>query len=315
MELELNEENFNFDNKFCQKKKKRENFRLSAKNFFLTYPKCNLSKSDAYDILMKLHNWSYVIIAEELHLDGTPHLHVMLSADKKFSVKNVKFFDLLAFHGNYQGCRDSDNTRNYIMKSDKSPLEFGKYVSNSKSASANRALENKRIIETSLPELIDDGTISMYRYQQIRNAKELYALDKIKAPNYMPKTVMWIYGESGSGKSRYVRDNYEVFYSKPMNKWWDGYKGEKVVLLDDFDLKGECLGHYLKIWGDCYSFNAEIKGGTIQPIIDTFIITSQYLPEQIFCQGKDSDKWDNELVKAIKRRFNLKRVDNGLLID
>ena len=59
----------------------------------------------------------------------------------------------------------------------------------------------------------------------------------------------------------------------------------------------------------------KLKGGTIQPIIDTFIITSQYLPEHIFCQGKDSDKWDNELVKAIKRRFNLKRVDNGLLID
>ena len=72
-----------------------------------------------------------------------------------------------------------------------------------------------------------------------------------------------------------------------MNKWWDGYENHKVILIDDFDLKGECLGHYMKIWADCYSFTAEVKGSTIKPIYDCFFVTSQYLPRDIWCQGND----------------------------
>ena len=48
-------------------------------------------------------------------------------------------------------------------------------------------------------------------------------------------------------ESRWVRDTYQVFYTKPMNKWWDGYAGEEVVVLDDFDPRhAEHLSYYLK---------------------------------------------------------------------
>ena len=33
---------------------------------------------------------------------------------------------------------------------------------------------------------------------------------------------LWIVGPSGCGKSRYVRTNYPEYFSKPINKWWDG---------------------------------------------------------------------------------------------
>jgi len=131
----------------------------------------------------------------------------------------------------------------------------------------------------------------------------------------MPKDCIWITGAPGIGKSRYVRDNFDKVYLKPQNKWWDGYKQETVILLDDFDLGGHFLGHYLKIWGDCYPFNAEIKGSTCVPVYDKFFITSNYLPSDIFCQGNDISRHDPMIVEAITRRFKLMTVKDGVLIE
>jgi len=93
---------------------------------------------------------------------------------------------------------------------------------------------------------------------------------------------MWVYGKSGKGKSSTVRKLYPEVYVKPQNKWFDGYRGENIVLLDDFDTQGACLSHYLKIWGDHYPCVCEIKGGVVASNWDKFIITSQYLPYELF---------------------------------
>ena len=34
---------------------------------------------------------------------------------------------------------------------------------------------------------------------------------------------IWVWGASGSGKSRWARDNYPETYKKLANRWWDGY--------------------------------------------------------------------------------------------
>lgn len=294
------------------KKTKRSTFRVQGKNFFLTYPQCNLSKLEASEQLQHKLALDYLLIAQELHEDGNPHLHALITSKNKANIKNANFFDLGLHHGNYQTAKNTDDVKNYIMKSDPSPLEIGIYQSNKQSEVQKRAIDNKKILTEPLNKLVDSGEISIYSYKLLRESKMLYTLDSIEVPEYMPKTCLWIYGKTGIGKSRYVRTNFSgQFYEKPQNKWWDGYTGQKVVLLDDFDLKGECMGHNLKIWADCYSFIAEIKGGTIRPVITHFIITSQYLPGDIFCQGKDETKWDIELKQAIERRFKICTIDNN----
>lgn len=286
--------------------------RLQGKNFFLTYPRCELSREDLAESLKTKTEVDYLLIARELHADGYPHLHALLTAKTKLRVSNATFFDCHNYHGNYQTARKTDDVREYLLKADLTPYEEGIYLSNKQSDVQKRAVDNKAIIEQPLPQLVDNGTISIYSYKLLRESKMLYILDSIKVPEYMPKTCLWIYGGTGIGKSRYVRTNYSgQFFEKSMNKWWDGYVGQKTVLLDDFDKKGECMGHNLKIWADCYSFTAEVKGGTIRPFIDTFIITSQYLPKDIFCQGEDNTKWDHELCAAIERRFKIVTIVNG----
>lgn len=52
-------------------------------------------------------------------------------------------------------------------------------------------------------------------------------------------------------------------FLKSQNKWWDGYDGQAVALLDDYDGDWKAFGHLLKIWADQYVFPGEVKHGTL----------------------------------------------------
>lgn len=126
-------------------------------------------------------------------------------------------------------------------------------------------------------------------------------LKKIGA-DYMPKVGdlestcgLWIYGESGSGKTRTVRAAYPDAYLKPRTKWWDGYQGEDVVLCDDVDKFNVALGGSFKDWADFCPFIGEIKGTSVQIRPKKFIVTSQYRIEDIW--------QDEETRVALNRRF------------
>ena len=86
-----------------------------------------------------------------------------------------------------------------------------------------------------------------------------------------------------------------------MNKWWDGYDHEDVVVLDDFDPKhAEFLSYYLKIWADHYSFNAEGKRRMMRIRPKTIIVTSQYSLDACFPRKKRSllSQEDFEYIKS-----------------
>jgi len=95
---------------------------------------------------------------------------------------------------------------------------------------------------------------------------------------------LWIYGEAGFGKSYEARKRLgDKFYAKiAANKWWDKYKGEPNVLIDDFDKSHAYQIANLKIWADVYAFPVEIKYGNdmIRPKI--IIITSNYSIKEIW---------------------------------
>ena len=104
------------------------NFRLQAKNIFLTYSQCPISPSivaSALDALLK-EKLSYGLVCQESHQttdsEGASglHLHVLLVMKKKFHTRNCRFFDLTlgesTYHPKMEPVRSLNATITYIWK-------------------------------------------------------------------------------------------------------------------------------------------------------------------------------------------------------
>lgn len=125
------------------------------------------------------------------------------------------------------------------------------------------------------------------RYHRgIEKAMNLY---KIKRNWKMDVRIYWGPPESGKTKKVYEEFNSEDIYQKPTGKWWDGYDGEKVVIIDDFD-PNNCFDitydFYLRLL-DRYPMQVEYKGGMTQFNSKVIIITSNFNPEEWFEHKKN----------------------------
>lgn len=105
----------------------------------------------------------------------------------------------------------------------------------------------------------------------------------------------WYWGAAGTGKTMKARKENPGAFIKSCNKWWDGYTGQDVVIIEDFDIRHECLAHYMKIWADRWKFPAEVKGSAIVIRPRKVIVTSNYSIGEIWMKASD--------LEPLQRRF------------
>ena len=69
-------------------------------------------------------------------------------------------------------------------------------------------------------------------------------------------------------------------------KFWDGYYGQKYVIIDDFR-KDFCTFHELLRILDRYPYRVHIKGSSLYLEATTIIITSCFGPEEVYETRED----------------------------
>lgn len=172
-------------------------------------------------------------------------------------------------------------------------FEFG-----TKSIKRNSSADWDRIREIAQSGLIDAHEIPSDIF--IRSYHSLRAISKDFAkPSFRDEqlvTVFW--GKSGTGKShRAFEECGDDFYIKsPLTKWWDGYRGESNIVIDEF--RGIVdISHLLK-WLDKYPCMVECKGSQLPLKSKKWWITSNLDPREWY------PLLDIETRDALLRRLN-----------
>lgn len=236
--------------------------------------------ADDIDQLNNLKSIKFLIVGREVAKTGTPHLqgYVEFKDSKTLSQakKNINGH-LSPAYGNKQ------QNITYCSKEDKEPLIRG----NTKTSKGKRTdlKDIKELIKThTIPQLIDKGLIK--NIQQRKFAEALRA-DAIEERTDYPE-VIWICGDTGAGKTLQVfqsNTGKTIHKQTQSNKWWNGYEGQDVVILDDIRADFAKY-HELLTLLDKYPHRVEIKGGYMQFNSPRIYITSPHTPNEMY-KGKE----------------------------
>nr|AIY31193.1 AC1 protein [Tomato yellow leaf curl virus] len=130
-------------------------FKIYAKNNFLTYPNCTLSKEEAVSQLKNLEtptNKKYIKVCRQLHENGEAHLLVLIQYEGKYQCKNQRFYDLVSpnrsadFHPNIQAAKRSTDVKTYVEK-DGDFIDFGVFEIDARSARGGQHSANDAYAE------------------------------------------------------------------------------------------------------------------------------------------------------------------------
>lgn len=236
----------------------------------------------------------YLCYAPEIGESGTPHLQGYVAWDNPRSLEKFKKDCGGRIHYEPYTNGSAQQNRDYCsgmvpkkgMKMNPGFLEWGELPTQGSRTDWAAAIQQLRT----------DDIVSVIDAQP-QLAPCIRALERYKSLTLKPLKrnveVIVLIGKTGTGKSSWAYDHYPELYAKPDGQWFDGYSGQKTILLDDY--YGSVSYPVLLKMCDRYPFNAPVKGGYVWAQWDKVIITSNASIESWYSAVPD--------ISAFKRRI------------
>lgn len=280
------------------------------KNFCLTIFNYD---NDFFEKISQIKDLQYIILGEEIAPStGNPHLqgYIQFSKPKRIDTARKLMQKI------YPGCcitqAKGTDEENYVYCSkDGKFQEYG---------------ERKTVVQqggrtdlTSIAtRIMDEGEkvddiIQMHpgqnaQYLRYMDRCESIALRKVYR-DFMTKG-FWLHGATGVGKTKIVYDTFEredIYTHIDDKGWWDSYRGQKVVLIDDF--RGGIPYNLLLKLCDRYPFSVPQRCRAPMPFTSKYIIITSSLPiDEVYHNLAQNDSIDQLMRRFTEIHFVLGTV-------
>lgn len=268
---------------------------MKARGFCFTI---NNYTEEQWENLKTLKSCQYIVMGQEVGSSGTAHIQGYVYFTNPVSWDSIR--KLIPGHVEIAKGNSKQN-RDYCTKEAETIHEWGQIP-----------IQGKRTDMDSILEMITDGASLRELYltfpsQCVRYGKGVQRLMEIVNNSDEDRNidVRYYWGDAGSGKTRRaMREAREggSWFKMDSNKWFDGYAGEKTLIIDDFSWMDWNRAYLLKIL-DRYPMRVEQKGSSIQAKWTTVIITSNEAPIE--------DEAFRRRLKKIVHIHNLPGVKTG----
>lgn len=236
----------------------------------------------------------YLCVGKEIGDSGTPHLqgYIYFDNPRSFSAikKKMKRAHIEPANGTpLQGSQYCKKDGNFFEKGDL-PVQGTRSDLDNVREQINSGKGMREIVETATS------------YQSMKCA-ELMLKYKEKKRDWKPE-VIWIFGKSGTGKTRWAYDHYpfddihKQQASEP--KWFEAYDAHPVVIIDEVD--ATVSYELLKELTDRYPCRVQNKGGTRSFLAKVIVITSLFSPQHLFITYPENGK---EMLRRIDKIIEL----------
>lgn len=275
---------------------KMENENISTRHRAWVFTINNYTDSD-WSHLTSLQP-RYIVVGKEIGENLTPHLQGYVYFNTLKSSPQVKSFlrPSLEFWRKPASGTPEQN-RDYCTKQN-DYFEFGSLPKSKTQQGKDEKERWALALEAAKSRKLDDipPDILIRQWNNLQRIGAYY----MTPPESLPKLQnFWFWGPTGSGKTTTARNAFPNHHLKPINKWFDGYRNQDWILLDEWSPDHKVLATHLKTWADHWPFAAEIKGSTITIRPKGIVVTSNYSLSDCFDKEED--------LLPLQRRFIVKK--------
>jgi len=245
---------------------------------------------EEFDSLKSMSQVRYMVIGKEVGEEGTPHLQGYVEFTNSKKLVTLKKINSRIHWERRFGTAKQAST---YCKKDNDFIEVGEM-----------SQQGKRSDLDDVVEMVEKGSSSAEIADTFPKSYLMYGngIERLRAAKYTdrsePPCVTWLWGKTGTGKTRTAVESHSSFYIKDGTMWWNGYEQQEAIVIDDFDGRWP-YRDFLRLL-DRYPYQGQFKGGYLKINSPFIYITCEFPPEHFWA--------DNELAQVTRRLTSVKEL-------